>query len=108
MNLKAPPAATILLSFLALSACAQPAGKTEPPAQEAASDAHPGSCDASVLAWATGQVADEALVERARVQAGAKTVRVLRPGMMVTREFNGDRLNIRVDNERKVLATNCG
>jgi hypothetical protein len=28
--------------------------------------------------------------------------------MMVTREFNGDRLNIRVDNERKVLATSCG
>jgi hypothetical protein len=35
-------------------------------------------------------------------------VRVLRPGVMVTQEFNGMRLNIRVDTERKVLATSCG
>jgi hypothetical protein len=35
-------------------------------------------------------------------------VRVLRPGMVITREFNGARLNIRVDNEHKVLSVSCG
>jgi hypothetical protein len=67
-----------------------------------------GVCDATPLAWTIGQVADDALVERARVQAGAKTVRVIRPGVMITNDFSAQRLNLRVDVERKVLAYNCG
>src|SRR4249919_2238169 len=97
------------LLALSLSACA--ASPPVPPlasADEQGADAPAGACDASSLGWAVGQVADDALVERARKEAGAALVRVLRPGMMVTREFNATRLDIRVDNERKVLATSCG
>jgi hypothetical protein len=65
-------------------------------------------CDATPLSWAVGRVADDTLIMRAQEQSGASTVRVLRPGVMVTQEFNGMRLNIRVDTERKVLATSCG
>jgi hypothetical protein len=98
------------LSFgLALVACAQ-ASRSDVAVPSTAAVPAPtaGVCDATPLGWAVGQLADEALVERARRQAGAELVRVLRPGMMVTREFNAARLDIRVDNERKVLATSCG
>jgi len=93
---------------LGVSACAAtPEAKTAnaggEPAEPAAS-----TCDATSLSWAVGQVADEALVARAQKESHATSVRVLRPGMMVTNEFDGARLNIRVDNDRKVLATSCG
>jgi hypothetical protein len=91
-----------LLCFL--SACASP-----PPADDPSSGSTPvAACDATPIAWAVGEVADDALIERARVGAGATMVRVLRPGMVITREFNGARLNIRVDNARKVLSVICG
>jgi hypothetical protein len=87
-----------------LSACAAPAPVNMPP---------PGgtpvaACDATPIAWAVGQVADDALVERARIESGSTSVRVLRPGMVITREFNGARLNVRVDNARVVLSVGCG
>jgi hypothetical protein len=55
-----------------------------------------------------GQVADDALIERARTGAGAATVRVLRPGMVITNDHDATRLNLRIDNERKVLSYSCG
>jgi hypothetical protein len=91
--------------FCVLAACAVPA-----PADDGGSTGGTpvAVCDATHVAWAVGQVADDALVERARVESGSTSVRVLRPGMVITREFNGARLNIRVDNERKVLSVSCG
>jgi hypothetical protein len=94
---------------LSLSACASPPREAIAPATGSDRPSTPaGVCDATPLAWAVGQVADDALVERARREAGASSVRVLRPGMMVTNEFDAKRLDIRVDTERKVLATSCG
>ena len=40
--------------------------------------------------------------------SGAKVVRVLRPGMMVTMEYRGDRLNLRIDGQGKILSVTCG
>ena len=51
---------------------------------------------------------DEATAEQARSDAGAKTVRVLEPGQMVTMEFDGERLNIEVDDKRTITALRCG
>jgi hypothetical protein len=90
-----------------MSSCSAEPAKSAP-AAVADSAAPAGKCDASPLGWTIGQVADDALVERARKESNSDSVRVLRPGMMVTREYNGARLNLRVDNERKVLAYNCG
>jgi hypothetical protein len=90
--------------FCVLAACAVPA-----PADGASDPGTPvAACDATHVAWAVGQVADDALIERARVESGSTSVRVLRPGMVVTNDFNGARLNIRVDNERRVLSVSCG
>ncbi len=98
-----------LLICLGLSACvAPPPQDGTPTAADQRAQTPDRKCEATPLAWAVGQLADDALVERARIQAGALSVRVLRPGMMITREFSATRLNIRIDNARKVLVTSCG
>ena len=38
-------------------------------------------------------------MESARVRASAQMARILRPGQMVTKEFNAQRLNLQVDAE---------
>ena len=40
--------------------------------------------------------------------ASAKRTRVLKPGMMITMEFDGTRVDVRVDNNNVVLAVTCG
>ena len=108
--------ATVFLA-LSLSACAAP----QPSAQPASAVADPVAapiadpvpdparvCNAAGLSWTIGQLVDDALVERATREAGAQSVRMLRPGIMITQEFKATRLNIRVDGERKVITTSCG
>jgi hypothetical protein len=97
----------VLLMVLALSACAAPTREATTPSS-GTNHPEPGACDARMLSWTVGQVADDALIERARIEAGAATVRVLRPGMMITNEVSATRLNLRIDNARKVLAYSCG
>ena len=99
---------TVFLMVLALSACAAPTrGATTTPS--AGTENPPsGACDARKLSWTVGLVADDALIERSRTESGSTTVRVLRPGMMITNEVNPARLNLRIDNARKVLAYSCG
>lgn len=109
MNRLLPAALGNLLLAFGLAACAAPMPHASP--QSAGTEPAPpaaGACNADSLSWAIGQVADDALVERARTEAGAQSVRMLRPGIMITREFNAARLNVRVDNERKVISTSCG
>ena len=95
-------ATSALALALGLSACAAapPSGGATPPAA--------GACDAAPIAWTIGRLADDALVERARVESHSASVRVLRPGMLVTNDHDAARLNVRVDNERKVLSVACG
>ncbi|WP_159017261.1 I78 family peptidase inhibitor [Cognatiluteimonas profundi] len=94
---------------LALSACAAAPREPITPVDGSHTNHAPASaCDARTLSWTVGLVADDALIERARIEAGATTVRVLRPGMMITNEVNPTRLNLRIDNARKVLAYSCG
>ena len=114
------------LAGMALSACATPADETteyedragnvrevpaKPPA--AAPDPNPGeeeqmTCDAKNMAWANGQLADEALVQKIRTDTGSKAVRVIKPGMMVTMDFREDRVNIDVDANNRVTNVRCG
>lgn len=66
------------------------------------------TCDASQVQGLVGQVADEAVLEQARTDAGAARARLLKPDQMVTMEFDGTRLNVEVDAGNKVLAVRCG
>lgn len=110
--------------LLALSACAPardatadtPSGvDAEPPAVAGPPASRPpvnlvgaGSCDAKAAQSLVGRTADAAVAEQARAAAGARAVRVLRPGQMVTMEYRADRLNIDVDAQGVITGIRCG
>ncbi|MCC4619680.1 Elastase inhibitor AFLEI Flags: Precursor [Xanthomonas cassavae CFBP 4642] len=113
-----------LVVLAALSACNKPqpdeqeavaakaqhaAEQASAPAPDAAPDAPPiGNCDATQVQSLVGQPVTDAVSEQARSDAGAKSVRVLKPGQMVTMEFNGERLNLEVDAKNLVTSVRCG
>ena len=66
------------------------------------------SCDAEAAQRFVGQKADETTVKAAVAASGAKSARVIKPDMMVTMDFRGDRVNIRVDDAGKIIAVTCG
>jgi hypothetical protein len=65
-------------------------------------------CQAEPAQSVVGQVATASVVEQARQRAGAQSARVLRPGQVVTMEFDATRLNLDVDAESRVLRVRCG
>ena len=99
-----------LAMALALSACAQipaPDNTASPPptpAVDATSSAH---CDASKAKGAVGQLPSPEAQERARTDAGAEIVRVLRHNQPITKEFRMGRLNLVLDAEGKIASVNC-
>ena len=68
----------------------------------------PPSCDATPVQGLVGETASEGVVGQARTDAGADTVRTLKPGQAVTLEFNGARLNIEVDADNRIVSLRCG
>lgn len=79
------------------------ADKTPPPPPSR------GTCNAEpAKATAMGKAGTDALLEQARIDAGAKTARYLKPGQAITKEYMGDRLNLEVDASNVVIAVRCG
>jgi hypothetical protein len=66
------------------------------------------SCGLGSIADVVGKAVTETLPEDARKRSGARTVRVIRPGMMVTMDFRPDRLNIDLDDKGVVTNLRCG
>ncbi|MBW8851903.1 MAG: Elastase inhibitor AFLEI Flags: Precursor [Xanthomonadales bacterium] len=108
-----------LLALLTVAACAPVAPHDAPPPDPSAGAAAepqirvgPGldgaACDASRAQDFVGRKADADTQQAAMAASGAKVVRVLRPGMMVTMEYRGDRLNLRIDGAGKILSVTCG
>jgi hypothetical protein len=91
----------ILLTGFALAACAPVAEPPASPPPEAA-------CDADMLQGEIGRIVAPDFVEWARSAAGARTVRVIRPGMAVTMDYRQDRLNLSLDEAEKLVRANCG
>ena len=65
-------------------------------------------CDYTKVHGAIGQPASSDLLERARVAAGAKSARFLRPNDIVTREYLASRLNVLLDTNHIVRSMYCG
>ena len=40
--------------------------------------------------------------------SGAQTARILRPGQIITKEYDTQRLNLEVDGTGRILAAKCG
>ena len=91
---------------LLIAAC----GNTTPASSGAAPAPGPAStrCNAAPAQFATGRTIDAALESDARARAGARTSRVLKPGQVVTMEFNAERLNLTVDDAGRVTRVSCG
>jgi hypothetical protein len=90
----------------ALGACAQqpPQVPAAPPPPVIA----PNQCNDAAAQFAVGKTADAKLAEEARVRASALRVRMIRPGQMVTMEFDASRLTIELDDKGKVVSVRCG
>jgi hypothetical protein len=109
---------TLVVSALAFAGCAaapsqdssSPAPDTTAPAATATTTppALSESCNADAAQQFMGKKVSDEVVEQARIAAGAKTARALRPDMMVTMEYNGDRLNLATDDKDTVVRINCG
>lgn len=108
--------ATALVGVAILSGCSgygQPAAAPGPAAPSAtvtapAAPAPVSECNAQPAQFAVGQNSTAAVVESARARAGAHIARILRPGQMVTKEFNAQRLNLEVDASGRIVAVRCG
>lgn len=89
-----------------LVACTTPA----PPPATGPVPAGPsaGVCHAQGAQFAVGKTATTSVVEEARQRSGAYIARVLRPGQMVTMEFNAQRLNLDVNAAGVVTRVRCG
>ena len=85
----------LAVALLALAGCA-----TMPPAEA--------KCAAEGLAGFVGQPLSPPLQKRLQRRAGARSVRVIRPGEMVTMDYRADRLNIRVDAQERMTRLSCG
>jgi len=65
-------------------------------------------CEAKAAEFTIGKKASLALLEQARVRAGAQNARILKPDDMVTLEYRSDRLNLNTDANLVVTRINCG
>jgi hypothetical protein len=66
------------------------------------------TCDAAALQSQIGQKATASVMEDLRTRSGSATARMLRPGQLVTMEYNATRLNLIVDDKDVMTAIRCG
>lgn len=80
----------------------------EVPAQAEAPGPDGDGCNAESLQRLVGEVYTPELGEEARVTAGARVERALRPGQIVTMEFRADRLTFMIDEKGRISTVSCG
>ncbi|MDP1742533.1 MAG: I78 family peptidase inhibitor [Polaromonas sp.] len=66
------------------------------------------ACNAQGAQFAIGKAPGASVVEEARQRSGSYIARVLRPGQMVTMEFNAQRLNLDLDAAGVIRKVRCG
>jgi hypothetical protein len=101
-----PTRLCFLLLATSLGACAQQPPQV--PVAPAPPVIAPGQCDEGAAQYAVGRVADAKLAEELRVRANAQRVRMVRPGQMVTMEFDTGRLTLDLDAKGRVVRARCG
>ncbi len=65
-------------------------------------------CNASAVEKFVGEQASPDLLDRARRESGATVARILRPGDIVTLEYNAHRLTLTTDEAQIVQRVSCG
>lgn len=90
----------MLVTALAMSACA-----AAPPA---AGPAAPGTCRPDGLSRFVGQPATQELGAAMLRESGARIIRWVSHGMMITMEFSPERLTVHLTPDNRVERANCG
>ncbi len=67
-----------------------------------------GICHDSTLGHYVGQQATQALGAQIMAEAGARRLRWITMGMMITMEYSAERLNVRLGTRHEVLSATCG
>ncbi|MES2057457.1 MAG: I78 family peptidase inhibitor [Pseudomonadota bacterium] len=88
------------IALLMLSACAM----DDPPQRPGP----PRACNADRVQQFVGSPGSAKVVASAKRRAGARAVRRITPGMMVTMDFRMDRLNVYVNAQGRVERLTCG
>lgn len=96
-----------LCMALLLGGCSTRLGPM-PPAVPDPTDAPGGTCSAVNTQFTLGKTVDERLGEEARTRAGARLVRVLRPGLPKLEDHRPARLNLEVDATGRITRAYCG
>jgi hypothetical protein len=98
----------LVLVAALLAGCSTTSESSKSAEDSAAVESGHSRCDAAAAQFAVGKPATPALLEQARVKAGAQTARVLGPNDMITMEYRSDRLNLNTDQAATVGRVNCG
>lgn len=98
-------AVPLVVLMLSVGACATMGPPPEPAPLSAGG---PGMCNAEAVRWTIGREPTPEVIERARVESGSATVRVIRPGEVVTMDYRGDRLNLDVNERGAITSARCG
>lgn len=67
-----------------------------------------GTCDEKAAAGFVGRTVSETVSDQAKAAAGARGVRIIRPGMAVTMDHRAGRLNLHVDDKGVINRVTCG
>jgi hypothetical protein len=98
--------------LLSLGACSSmPSGRasSEPADVSSSGPASSGMvCDATPVLSLVGKTLTPGLVEQARTQSHSGMTRVLRPGEVMTMEYNPARLNLIVGKDDRLITIHCG
>lgn len=84
---------------------------TPPDMETPATDAPPSlaaECNADAVQALVGREATEAVLEQAKTDSGARTVRALKPGEPATMDFRPDRLDVALDEKGVIQSLRCG
>jgi uncharacterized lipoprotein YajG len=87
---------TMAISTMLLAGCAT------------AQNAEARECRVEGAQSAIGKPAATGTIEGIRKRSGAKTVRVVRPGEMVTMDYRADRVTVTVDERQTIAKVACG
>ena len=91
---------SIAFTAMALSACSTvPAESSEPAG---------GKCNAEGLDRFVGQPGSEENTAAILRESGAKTLRTIPHGSMVTMDYSEQRVNVKLDPQNKIEAVTCG
>jgi len=98
-----------LVRLAALMACSSTLFGCQPPPNTAqVTGGSSSQCDASLIRTFVGEQASPELLDQARRKSKAATARIVRPGEVVTLEYNAQRLTLTTDESLKIQRISCG